>query len=192
MLKKRTYLLLLVSISIVCGASFGDRNFTPFSQGSRPYFGVSITTSPVGNDMTFAIIRPTYGGRVTVTHISRNDFLHIASGKWKHPINPHQENLFEEHDVFGGLFVDSISGEESLFCPALDSLWKVKYNTNPYYFKSEGWAHGNYMPSAKQQQYLYEEYGVYNLNTDFFADTSFWKILRDVTQPEWIQNYSSL
>lgn len=144
------------------------------------------------NDMTFAIITPTPDGKRNVRHISRNDFLHIASGAWKHPVNPERRNMFEENKVFGGLFIDTLTDEKTYFCPALDSLWKIKHKTNPYIFKSVGWAHGNYMPSLEQQKYLWDEYGVYNLHTDFFADTSFWKLLRDVSRPEWITNYTSL
>ena len=159
---------------------------------SQAHFGVSISTSAMSNDMTFAVITPTPSGKKNITHITKSDFLHIASGTWKHPANPTRENLFYKNDVFGGIFIDTLSGEKTYFCPALDSLWKIKYSTNSYFYGSIGWANGKYMPSPKQQEYLWETYGIYNLNTDFFADTSFWKILRDVTNPEWITHYSSL
>ena len=188
-----TTLLILGSFLILSMLSGHPKRYsTNLIQQPRSYFGVALSTSAMNNDMTFAIITKTPDGRKNMRHISKNDFLHIASGKWKHPVNPKGKNLFEENNVFGGIFLDTISGEETLFCSALDSLWKIKHSTNPYYFKSIGWAHGKYMPSSEQLVYLHEEYGIYNLNVDYFADTSFWKILRDVTRPEWIAHYRSL
>lgn len=164
----------------------------PQQQQSRSFFALSLNTSPMSNEMTFAIVTILPDGRKNYRHINPQQFLHIASGTWKDIVNPTRENLFQKHGVFGGLFVDSLSGEKVYACPAFDSLWKIRYNHNPYFFKSLGWANEKFKPSSTQQLYLYEHYGVGNVNTDFFEDTSFWKILRDVTNDEWITNYKSL
>jgi hypothetical protein len=168
-----------VIVFLVAVISFASQSWISSSSNPPvPTFGLSLNTSPMSGDMIFAIITTKADGRRGVQHITPRDFLYMATGVWRHPVNPDRENLFAKNNVFGGVFIDTISGEKTYFCPSFDSLWKIRYNTNPYHFKSVGWAGGNYMPSSRQLIYLYEEYGVYNINTDFFVDTSFWKILR--------------
>jgi hypothetical protein len=55
-----------------------------------------------------------------------------------------------------------------------------------------GWSSNLYKPSLKQEKFLYDNYGVGNIDGDFFLDTAFWKLLNDVQDPVWIQNYKSL
>ena len=55
-----------------------------------------------------------------------------------------------------------------------------------------GWSHGRYKPSTKQLEYLYTEYGIQNLLTDYIYGENLYKLLRDIRQTSWIVNYSAL
>jgi hypothetical protein len=158
----------------------------------RTVFGISVSANGVNSGMTFALVTIAYGKRIGFQHITQNDFIQIASGHWKSPANTNHEDLFEKNNVLGGVFSDTVTYEKIVFCPALDSLWKLRYSYNPYQPNENGWAGEKYQPNSKQAIYLYENYGLYNINNDLFVDTNCWKILRDVCNPEWITNYKSL
>jgi len=55
-----------------------------------------------------------------------------------------------------------------------------------------GWSSNLYKPSLKQEKFLHENYGIANIDGDFFLDTAFWKLLSDIQDPSWIANYKSL
>ena len=82
---------------------------------------------------------------------------------------------------------------ENLFCVPLGSLWKLRFRESPMKgIQEEGWSGKEYRPSSGQEKYLYKEFGMYNIDRDFFVDTSFWKLLRSVEDPEWINYYKNL
>src|SRR5690554_7206020 len=75
---------------------------------------------------------------------------------------------------------------------AFDSLWKVRFKSHPFDHRlGDGWSMGEIRPSLKQQAYIYDRYGVRGYDQDFFADTSFFKLLKDVMDPQWIDRKST-
>lgn len=158
----------------------------------KTVFGVSLSENGVSSNLSFALVSLGGGQGYGYNHISKDDFIKMASGHWMSVANPDRLNLFDSNEVVGGIFFDSVTYQKIPYCPALDSLWKLRYSYNPYQPNLTGWAGEKYKPSSKQAVYLHENYGVYNINTDFFIDTNCWKILRDVCDPQWILHYQSL
>ena len=155
--------------------------------GSRSYFGVLLSTSSMGNDMIYAIFTEGPSG-ISHKFITRQEFVNIAQGKWKLRPNIKQENLFEKYGIVWGIDED----RELIHVPILDSLWKIRYRQFPYLRGTTGWANDVYMPSAAQQIYLSENFGIQNINTDFFRDTNFWKLLQSAQSEIWRLEYKAL
>jgi hypothetical protein len=154
---------------------------------SKSYFGILLSTTTMGYDMTFAVITEEADGRKSHKHITRQEFVYIAQGQWRLKPNFQQENLFEKYGIPWGY-----DDRNRLHCPILDSLWKVRYREFPYIRGSFGWANDVYMPSAEQQLYLFENFGVYNVNNNFFEGDNMWKLLQSLTSEEWKAMYKSL
>ena len=86
-----------------------------------------------------------------------------------------------------------MSSEVRGYCPPLDSLWKIRFATYPFKHKTDiGWSNKYHKPAPRQEKYLFERYGVDHIDSKFFLDTNFWRLLRDVNDPNWIKNYKSL
>lgn len=179
--------ILFIGFCILILSFQGDQN----SQ-RRVVFGVSLAVNGVSADLSYALVSVGGNQKPSYSPISKDNFIKMASGYWICPANLERHNLFDGNEVVGGIFFDSVSYQKIPYCPALDSLWKLRYSYNPYQPNENGWAGEKYKPSAKQAIYLYENYGVYNINSDYFVDTNCWKILRDVCDPQWIAHYRSL
>lgn len=164
-----------------------------FENTAKPVFGVRVALQSTGSLVTFVCYLD--NGRV-YTHkrvVSQDEFIKILSGHWPSLYNPKRINYFEEQNIFGGVLVDSITGKTSTYCPALDSLWKIRFSTFPFRTSAEnGWAHRLQRPSLAQEKYLYDNYKVAQIDGEFFLDTNFWRITRDVVDSGWIMNYKSL
>ena len=119
------------------------------------------------------------------------EFIYYSSGEWPSIYNKKRENLLEKHQILGGILKDSLTLKEYIYFPAIDSVWKIRYDQFAF-AEGFGWSQGKYKPSPNQSAYLYKEYGVKNLDTDYFTDTNFWKIMRDVTDTSWINTYRLL
>jgi len=178
----------IIGLWLVCTSVFVPE------QETRVVFGARISMTQNSEMTTFIAMR--YGTDGTLREqkvINRDDFIRILSGFWPSPFNPKRINYFEKENIFGGVFVDSVLLEKVPYCPALDNLWKVRYSDYPFQGGSEeGWSLGMYKPSEKQEEYLYDRYGVGDLDMDFFIDTNFWTLLRDVSDSTWIMNYKSI
>ncbi len=160
---------------------------------ARAVFGVRISYQANGNLTTFMVCLD--NGRVLTHHkiLTQNEFVQFASGNWPSIYNPRRINLFENNELSCGIFTDSFSHKQTTFCFPADSLWKIRYASYPFRNSSEeGWSNNLMKPSTKQQLFLYHNYGIKNIDGDYFMDTSFWKLLRDVQNPQWITNYKSL
>jgi len=159
----------------------------------RTVFGVKISYQANGSLVT--LVAYLHNGR-TLTHekiLSVRDFAFYASGEWPSIYNPNRTNFFEENNVPGGVYTDSITRTKTPYCFALDSLWKIRFRMYPFQGKvDKGWSQEAYFPSTNQKKYLYERYGVDQLDLKYFVDTSFWKLLRDVHDPAWIATYKNI
>lgn len=159
----------------------------------RPVFGVQIRHQ-TGTTM-YALVAFLHDGR-TLTHqkfLTADDFVRIASGYWPSIYNPSRENLFEKHRVTCGMFNDSIHLKPIPYCFPVDSLWKIRFSEFPFNTSNDiGWSGKPDKPAAKQALYLRDNYNVEDVDRNYFLDTNFWKIMRDVQDSSWITNYINL
>ena len=181
---KRIFIFIL--ISFICSS-------VRFQNEIRPVFGVCIAYQATGAMTT--LVAYIDNGR-TLSHkkiLSLKEFVGFASGEWPSIYNPNRIDYFEINKVPGGMYKDSITFQTTPFCSALDSLWKIRFRSYPFRGKNElGWSQDTHSPSLNQKKFLYDEYGVKQIDSNFFLDTSFWKLLRDVENPEWILKYKTI
>lgn len=164
-----------------------------FRSELRTVFGVRVAYQATGQMVTLVAF---FSDGKMQSHrkiLSVKEFIHYASGDWPNIYNRNRIDLFQLNDVAGGIYVDSVTQEKIPYCFALDNLWKLRYSHNPFKGQSEeGWSQDKALPSAQQQIFLHKNYGMEHINTKFFIDTNFWKLLRDVEDPEWIEMYKNL
>jgi hypothetical protein len=163
------------------------------SQKVQAVFGVRIAFQANSQYYTFVCFLK--NDRV-LSHkrvVSQDEFIKIVSGYWPSLYNPNKVNYFKERNLDCGVIVDSITRKATSYGAAFDSLWKIRFSTYPYRtMAEEGWSNKLYKPAPAQEIYLYNTYGIKQIDADFFLDTSFWKLMNDVVDPVWISNYKSL
>lgn len=179
--------ILLVSIWFLCGSIIYQQTIP------RGVFGVRVSFQ--GNSEIVSFVCFINNGR-TLTHkriLSETEFIKYASGHWPNIYNPQRIDYFAERNLKCGVIADTYSLKESTYCIPFDSLWKIRFSTYPFRSSSEmGWSSKLFRPSDKQLKYLFINYGIRNIDADYFIDTNFWKILSDVQDTTWIKNYQSL
>lgn len=161
----------------------------------RAVFGVRIGLVANGQMVSYVGIRYNPTGTVKEERFfTREEFIHVLSGDWPSPYNPTKKNLFEENKIVGGVIFNDTFMKKYTYCPAFDSLWKIRYSGYPTLNgpKEIGWSLGIYTPSLKQTKHLADRYNIKYLDNDYVIDTNFWKLLHDVTDSAWISEYKNL
>ena len=165
----------------------------PTSVEPRGVFGVRVSIGANSDITTYVCYINT--GR-TLTHkkiCDENTFIKIVSGFWPSIYNPDRLNYFELNNIGCDVFEDSVTMQKIPVCDPFDSLWKIRFSVYPFRTRDEiGWSNKYHKPSPMQEIYLSERYGIKQIDGDFFLDTNFWRILKDVTDSDWIANYKSL
>lgn len=164
-----------------------------YEPSSRAVFGVRVSIGANSQITTFACYLD--NGRVLSNKriVDKETFIKIASGYWPSPYNPTRKNLFEEHNLDCNVVVDPETRQKFPYCVPLDSLWKIRFATYPFRGRTEmGWSNKLHKPSPEQEKFIFDRYGVRQVDGDFFMDTSFWLLLHDVIDTNWIYNYRSL
>lgn len=162
---------------------------------SEPYpvFGVNVSVGPntainhytcyINNGRTLSL-------RSKYDHVS---FGKVLTGRWPSVYNPDRIDLLKENKIEYTFEHDAYLRRDYFNCPAIDSLWKIRFSISPYTGSSEeGWSNGLHMPSLKQRKYLFDRYEISHIDSDYFLDTNFFKILRDVVDPIWIETYKAM
>ncbi len=158
---------------------------------SKAVFGVRISIS--GNSGMYVFEGRRYDSNGMIRDhslMTKDDFIRFASGEWPSIFNPKRENFFQKYQIFGGVeHIDSFNIKVP-YCPAIDSLWKIRFNLSPFKGGMDfGWANNGYGPSLAQKKYLSDRYQVKNLDGEFFVDTCLWMLLKDVRDSLWIADY---
>ncbi len=164
--------------------------FVPSGTGK---FGACIAYQATGKIVTY-IAYLQDGNRISMRRtLLEDEFVKFASGFWPSAYNPNRENLFEKEGLSCGVIVEEETKKQYPFCSPMDSLWKIRFSTYPFKgLIADGWSGKSYRPSSGQEKYLYKEFGITNIDHDFFVDTNFWKILKSVNDREWINYYKNL
>lgn len=161
---------------------------------ARPVWGVAFGYNQM-NDYYHLVAYQKIGENLVNKRILRRDeFIYYFSGFYPSKYNPKRINYFDKYDIWGGIFVDSVYGDKIPYCPALDSLWKVRYSEFPALDGTEhfGWSNDKLNPSPAQMQYLRERYHIKDINNEYIFDENFIQLLKDVTDSLWIQNYKAI
>jgi len=155
-------------------------------------FGVKIGILPTGGLTQYVIFYKKNGKHSHAHGISLAELIKIGTGKWPIPKTNIFHNFFDEeglNDKQSKQYIDSLPD----FRNAFDSLWKIRFPEHPFDGqKGKGWSQGDYRPSLKQQEFIYYNYGARGYDQDYFKDSSFYKLIRDVLDEEWISYYKSL
>lgn len=174
-------LLLGFSIQQPNRLGVGPENYT---------FGVKLGVAPSGELTQYAIIQYRNSKRVSIQPTDLRRLVKIATGRWPLPKTNIFHDYFEQYEMYNDSMPD---GTPIDYGAAFDSLWKVRFSHHPFDQNSEdGWSQGDMRPSLKQQKFIYDRYGVRGYDQDYFADSSFFKLLKDVMNPAWIRAYKSL
>ena len=159
----------------------------------RPVFGVNVSIG--ANSQITSFVCYLYNGRVLTQKkiVDKETFVKIVSGVWPSVYNPKRIDYFEQNEIDCSMITDSITEKKIVGCLPMDSLWKIRFSTYPFQHKSElGWSNKYYKPSPNQEKYLSERYGISHIDGDYFLDTNFWQLLKDVIDVDWIKNYKSI
>lgn len=186
--------ILYIVMTMVFGLSLGLIHDSQISKPSdysyRVSFGVKIGLMPTGEVVQYALVYFRGEELVSIQGISYDQLIKIGSGEWPIPKTLHFHNYFEEKGFKSDTLED---GSIVDFTAAFDSLWKVRFDVHPFQHQlGKGWSQGKFRPSLKQQEFIYNRYGVRGYDQDYFTDTSFFKLLQDVVNPAWISEYKSL
>ena len=179
---KKTLTIILLLFNVISYAQqtnldslFVDTTKTNF------YFAVTLTPTVDGRRMyNTAIVLKTRQGKWIATFVTKRDFLLQITGQQESKANPNHINYMKEYRIFW---------------QTLDQLWKLKYSDYPYDRKhnpdTKGWAKGKFSPSPGQLRYLQQHYGIKNI-TDFIYGKNLFRLLKDMQNPAWVNNYMNL
>lgn len=187
-MRLRTVKHWILFIVMIFGCSFLEVKQPAF----KVVFGVKISTGANSTLVSYIAMRYSDDGvlRAKRIYTSKDEFIKVLSGYWPSPFNPQKIDYFKENNVMGGVFVNDTIRIEVGYCPALDSLWKIRFSEWPYKGWSQaGWSLNKSRPSLKQEEYLAKRYHIKQLDFDYIVDTNFWNLLYDVTDSTWISNY---
>lgn len=153
-------------------------------------FGIGLFTSSHSQLVTYAIVTLRNGVPIGAQVVSEQQFMYQAMGYYPSIANLSKENLFEKHGVDSCfLLYNEYSKIVGYYAKPFQDLWKIRFYEHPFLFDTPGWSQGRIKPSLYQTQFIYEQYGVKNILTDYFYGDTLYKLLRDVQNPEWIINY---
>ncbi len=160
---------------------------------SRPVFGVRVSIG--ANSQITSYVCYLYNGRTLNRKriVDKASFVKIVTGHWPSIYNPQRIDLFKENNIDCALLTDSITMKKVVGCVPMDSLWKIRFSIFPFVHNSDiGWSNKYNKPSQGQEKYLSKRYGIDHIDGDYFLDTNFWKIMQDVVDPIWVNNYKSI
>ncbi len=136
----------------------------------------------------------TRNGEITGAQVVRKQrFMYSALGYWPSLVNPTRENLLYKNGVDSCfLLKDEFDKIVDFYCPVFDQLWRIRFKAHPFDQGLYGWGQGEFKPSEAQLAYLSQQYGIHNLLTDYIYGEHLYKLLRDIQNNSWVQNYKSI
>ena len=160
---------------------------------ARPVFGVKISIGPNSQITSFVCYLDNGNFLTQKKIVDKESFVKIVSGYWPSIYNPDRINFFQENGIDCAVAKDSITRKVAIDCLPLDSLWKIRFATYPFTGNAElGWSNKYHKPSPGQEIYLFERYGINQIDGDYFLGQKFWLLLKDVSDPQWVLNYKAI
>lgn len=156
-------------------------------------FGISLATS-LNSQLVSCFVVKVFEGEVIATEpVTRDQFLQQVRGLVQSKANPHGVDLFAEHGVDACKVQLAENGRRVVpYCEVLDDLWKLRFWEYPLHVQDgqrvgKGWAEQPLNPSPRQMLLL-SNYGLRH-PTDLCHGEAMFRLLRDVSDPEWVDNY---
>ncbi len=190
----KTFRFLKFSVALIFVLFVSVSANKQMKQDMQPVFGVAFGYNQM-NEYYHLVAYQRVGTNLMNKRVLRRDeFIYYFSGFYPSKYNPTRINYFDKYGIWGGVYVDSISNEKIPYCPALDSLWKVRYSEFPALggYEHYGWSNDKLNPSAGQMQYLMDRYNIKGINNEYIFDDKFILLLKDMTDSLWIENYKAI
>lgn len=188
--KSLTYRFIVVLLFTLVSSISPVGDYSKMAMTTEVSLGVKVGMLPSGGLYQFALIYYRNGSLATIQPVTRERMLKVGTGKWPIPGTQKFHDFFAEE----GMYIFPKDTQEVFNINAsVDSLWKLRFAAHPYSQNAKhGWSQGDYRPSLKQQQYIFDRYGVRGYDQDYFTDSSFFKLLKDVQDPAWIEQYKTM
>lgn len=187
---KRNFYYIICTFFLVGLLSLEKEDRATYNGPDRVSFGVKIGLLPTGGLTQYSLFYFKNDLLMGNQPVELNQIIKIGNGEWPMPRSNIFSNIFEENGIINDTLPD---GKIVDYAAAFDSLWKIRFDAHPFQHElGDGWSQGEMRPSLKQQTYIMERYGVRGYDQDYFVDSSFFKLLKDVLDPIWINNYKSL
>ncbi len=152
--------------------------FSQEKKVAKYYLGLRLIDNGSGELVRFGVIRISPNGATKITYMNKINFFLQAAGEQESRANPDKINFWKEYEINAKI---------------VDKLWKLKYSEYPYQKREdiEGWANLKFSASPGQLRFL-SKYGFKRHISDFIYGEKCFELLRDVQNPEWQYNYSTL
>jgi len=169
-------------------------DYIPINSAKKSYFAVGIIMGPNSQILTYAMVTTLNNKIISSQPMRKQRFMYYILGNWPCSANLNRENLLETNGIDSCFLTRNYSNKiNGYYAKPFNNLWKIRYKVHPIsYDASSGWSKEYYKPSPKQAQFIYKNYGVTNVKTQFFYGDSLFKILRDIQNPDWITLYRNL
>lgn len=175
----------LLLISFVCGYSQTNNIDDILSFGDAPdmneteFLGFQLLNGP-SSLIRFYEVHVDCNGSLKYTLIPESSFVYQAKGRQLSKANPKGEDWFVSYGIKDPNTVNS--------------LWKLRYREYPYFTQipQKGWSSNDsidWMPSKAQFKIL-SRYGINSLQ-DFCYGYRAFLLLKDMEDPQWIENYKN-
>ncbi|HMQ77184.1 MAG TPA: hypothetical protein PKE21_14040 [Flavobacteriales bacterium] len=156
-------------------------------------FGISLATSLNSQLLSCFVVKVFEGEVIGTEPVTRDQFLQQVRGLVPSKANPQSADLFAEHGVDACQVQLAEDGRRIVpYCEVLDDLWKLRFWEYPLHVQDgqrvgKGWAEQPLNPSPRQMLLL-SNYGLRH-PTDLCHGEAMFRLLRDVSDPEWVDNY---
>ena len=188
----RALLVILLTLSLLVHPGSAGQAVPPPSYASFT-FGISLATSLNSQLMSCFVVKVFEGEVIGTEPVTRDQFLQQVRGLVPSKANPHGADLFAEHDVDACKVQLAEDGRRIVpYGEVLDDLWKLRFWEYPLHVQDgqrvgKGWAEQPLNPSPRQMLLL-SNYGLRH-PTDLCHGEAMFRLLRDVSDPEWVDNY---
>ncbi|MBL8010510.1 MAG: hypothetical protein JNJ64_07875 [Flavobacteriales bacterium] len=182
--------LLVLSFSVLPGPA---GHAVPPAAYATYSFGISLATSLNSQLMSCFLVKVFEGEVIATEPLTRDQFLLQVRGLAQSKANPHGTDLFAEHGVDACKVQQAEDGRRTVpYCEVLDELWKLRFWDYPLHVQDgqrvgKGWAEEPLNPSPRQMLLL-SNYGLRH-PTDLCHGDAMFRLLRDVSDPDWVDNY---
>ena len=180
-------------LKIVTVFSFSFWLSIAFNQKNNQ-FAIGLMPSANNSLISYAIITKSNGTYLGTQQLSEQQFMFYALGYWPTRANSQKENLFLKNGIKDiELTYDDFGKVNGYTVGPIFHLWRIKYQNHPgRRDMPPGWSQGAYCPNQNQAIYLYERYGVLNVNTHYFVGEKLFQLLKDVQDPNWVSAYQAI